>query len=53
MYNKLYKDEIGKKQKYFNLFVVIFGIMCGTVSLITTFIEIYRVFSLGEDVPAA
>lgn len=44
MYQKIFKDEITKFWRYFNIGVIIFGTMAGSVSFILSFIEIVKSF---------
>ena len=51
MYNKLFDKEMAVRQKRVNLFLIVFGVLCGTISFILSLIEIIEAFSSKEETP--
>ena len=50
MYQTIFKDEVTKFWKNFNIFIIIFGSIAGTISFVLSFIEIVKSFK--EDAQA-
>ena len=49
MFDKLYAAELTPKRKIGHKLLIIFGIMCGTISFIMSSIEIIKAFSESKD----
>lgn len=45
MYNKVFESEITKRTRWAHFVLIVFGILCGTISFIMSFIEIMKAFS--------
>ena len=47
MYSSLFKEELSKCRKYFHIFVIVFGTLCGSISFVVSCIDIVEAFGGG------
>ena len=48
LYNKAFESTISKKKRYFNRFVIILGVVAGSISFLQSFYEIVEAFKMPE-----